>query len=157
MVESNVARIRPPDEKSFRLAPHNIEAEQALLGAILVNNDAYYRVSDFLKPIHFNEPLHRKIYELAGDTIRMGKIATTGSLPKPWCSLPWKIHRWSKRPSLACASKAISNQTIWSIWTASPTDGWGLPSRTCGKDIRQPGQPDTGVPAQLFSLLISIQ
>ncbi|MDR6757357.1 replicative DNA helicase [Mycoplana sp. BE70] len=63
-----------------REAPNNIEAEQALLGAILVNNDAYYRVSDFLKPIHFQEPLHRKIFELAGDTIRMGKIATTITL-----------------------------------------------------------------------------
>ncbi|MGB9327732.1 MAG: DnaB-like helicase N-terminal domain-containing protein, partial [Pseudolabrys sp.] len=31
----------------FRSAPHNIEAEQALLGAILVNNEAFYRVSDF--------------------------------------------------------------------------------------------------------------
>ena len=67
-------------ELHHREAPNNIEAEQALLGAILVNNDAYYRVSDFLKPIHFNEPLHRKIYELAGDTIRMGKIATTITL-----------------------------------------------------------------------------
>ncbi len=34
----------------YREAPNNIEAEQALLGAILVNNDAFYRVSDFLKP-----------------------------------------------------------------------------------------------------------
>ena len=34
----------------YRSAPHNIEAEQALLGAILVNNEAFYRVSDFLEP-----------------------------------------------------------------------------------------------------------
>jgi replicative DNA helicase len=67
-------------ELHHREAPNNVEAEQALLGAILVNNDAYYRVSDFLKPLHFHEPLHRKIYELAGDTIRMGKIATTITL-----------------------------------------------------------------------------
>lgn len=59
----------------YREAPNNIEAEQALLGAVLVNNDAYYRVSDFLKPIHFYEPLHRKIFEVAGDIIRMGRIA----------------------------------------------------------------------------------
>ena len=59
----------------FREAPHNLEAEQALLGAILVNNDAFYRVSDFLKSSHFYEPLHRKIYEVAADMIRMGKIA----------------------------------------------------------------------------------
>ncbi|NZD55052.1 DnaB-like helicase N-terminal domain-containing protein, partial [Rhizobium leguminosarum] len=39
-------------EQHYREAPNNIEAEQALLGAILMNNDAYYRVSDFLKPIH---------------------------------------------------------------------------------------------------------
>ena len=35
-------------QAEYRVAPHNIDAEQALLGAILVNNDAYYRVSDFL-------------------------------------------------------------------------------------------------------------
>jgi replicative DNA helicase len=59
-----------------REAPNNIEAEQALLGAILVNNDAFYRVSDFLKSLHFYEPLHRKIFEVAGELIRMGKIAS---------------------------------------------------------------------------------
>ena len=76
MVDSNVARIRPADEKSFRLAPQNIEAEQALLGAILVNNEAFYRVSDFLMPEHFYEPVHREIYEIAGKIIRAGKSAT---------------------------------------------------------------------------------
>jgi replicative DNA helicase len=76
MVESNVARIRPADEKSFRLAPHNIEAEQALLGAILVNNEAFYRVSDFLLSEHFYEPVHREIYEIVGKIIRAGKAAT---------------------------------------------------------------------------------
>ncbi|MER8527536.1 replicative DNA helicase [Mesorhizobium sp. M1272] len=60
----------------YREAPNNIEAEQALLGAILVNNDAFYRVSDFLKAGHFYEPLHRKIFEVAAELIRMGKIAT---------------------------------------------------------------------------------
>jgi len=60
----------------YREAPNNIEAEQALLGAILVNNDAFYRVSDFLKPSHFYEPLHRRIFEVAAELIRMGKIAT---------------------------------------------------------------------------------
>jgi replicative DNA helicase len=59
----------------YREAPNNIEAEQALLGAVLVNNDAFYRVSDFLKASHFYEPLHRKIFEVAGELIRMGKIA----------------------------------------------------------------------------------
>ncbi len=64
----------------YREAPNNIEAEQALLGAILVNNDAFYRVSDFLKPAHFFEPLHRKTYEVAGELIRMGKMANPVTL-----------------------------------------------------------------------------
>ncbi|TIM63113.1 MAG: replicative DNA helicase, partial [Mesorhizobium sp.] len=62
----------------YREAPNNIEAEQALLGAILVNNDAFYRVSDFLKSGHFYEPLHRKIFDVAAELIRMGKIADYG-------------------------------------------------------------------------------
>jgi replicative DNA helicase len=76
MVDANVHRLRPEDEKSFRLAPHNVEAEQALLGAILVNNEAYYRVSDFLIPEHFYEPVHRTIYEVLQKIIRAGKTAT---------------------------------------------------------------------------------
>jgi replicative DNA helicase len=46
------------------------------LGAILVNNEAFYRVSDFLLPEHFYEPVHREIYEIAGKIIRAGKAAT---------------------------------------------------------------------------------
>jgi replicative DNA helicase len=64
----------------YRAAPHNIEAEQALLGAVLVNNEAFYRVSDFLEPSHFFEPLHAKIFELAGSLIRAGKVATPVTL-----------------------------------------------------------------------------
>ncbi|CCV12718.1 replicative DNA helicase [Mesorhizobium sp. STM 4661] len=64
------------EQPLYREAPNNIEAEQALLGAILVNNDAFYRVSDFLKSGHFYEPLHRKIFEVAAELIRMGKVAT---------------------------------------------------------------------------------
>jgi replicative DNA helicase len=59
-----------------RVAPHSVEAEQALIGAILVNNDAFYRVTDFLEPTHFYEPVHQKIYETAASLIRAGKIAT---------------------------------------------------------------------------------
>ena len=47
-----------------------------MLGAILVNNEAFYRVSDFLEPEHFYEGLHRQIYETAAQLIRVGKVAT---------------------------------------------------------------------------------
>jgi replicative DNA helicase len=64
----------------YRIAPHNIELEQALLGALLVNNEAFYRVSDFLEPHHFFEPIHQRLYEIAGSLIRVGKTATPVTL-----------------------------------------------------------------------------
>lgn len=59
-----------------REAPNSIEAEQALLGAILINNEAYYAVADFLLPVHFYETLHRRTFDVVGELIRMGKRAT---------------------------------------------------------------------------------
>jgi replicative DNA helicase len=60
----------------FRVAPHNIEAEQALLGAILVNNEAHDRVSGFLEAQHFYDPLHQQIFETLSKLIASGKQAT---------------------------------------------------------------------------------
>src|ERR1700674_5015852 len=79
----SVARKLPEAAPIYRAAPHNIEAEQALLGAVLVNNEAFYRVSDFLEPQHFYEPIHQKIFELAGSLVRAGKVATPVTL-KPF-------------------------------------------------------------------------
>ncbi|MGO9740195.1 MAG: replicative DNA helicase [Roseiarcus sp.] len=59
-----------------RKPPANVEAEQALLGAILINNEAFDRVSDFLRGEHFVEEIHRRIYETAGALIRSGKLAS---------------------------------------------------------------------------------
>lgn len=64
------------EPQQFREAPHNIEAEQALLGAILINNEAMDRVSAFLEPPHFFDPLHGQIFETAGKMIQAGKQAT---------------------------------------------------------------------------------
>jgi replicative DNA helicase len=64
------------DAPPHRELPQNIEAEQALLGAIFINNDAFYRVADFLKPNHFFEPLHGHIFELMGELIRSTRIAS---------------------------------------------------------------------------------
>ena len=69
-----------PQEETLRLAPHNVEAEQALLGALMVHNEAYDRVSDFLRPEHFYEEIHARIYENAGKMIHAGKIATAITL-----------------------------------------------------------------------------
>jgi len=80
-LDSNVLKLAPDAAAAtYRSAPHNIEAEQSLLGAILVNNDAFYRVSDFLEAKHFFEPIHQTIYETSASLIRMGKVATPVTL-----------------------------------------------------------------------------
>jgi replicative DNA helicase len=79
-VFDSTARKQVAPEPTFRAAPHNIEAEQALLGAILVNNEALYRVSDFLEPRHFVEHIHQRIFELSVTLIRSGKLATPVTL-----------------------------------------------------------------------------
>jgi replicative DNA helicase len=80
-LDSNVLKLAPDaPTPAYRIAPHNIEAEQSVLGAILVNNDAFYRVSDFLEPKHFFEPIHQTIFETASSLIRAGKIATPVTL-----------------------------------------------------------------------------
>ncbi|WP_421723299.1 replicative DNA helicase [Bauldia sp.] len=70
------ARAIPETTEPHRAAPQNVDAEQALLGAILINNEAFYRVSDFLKPDHFFEPVHRRIYQVAGELVRANKVAS---------------------------------------------------------------------------------
>lgn len=79
--DSNIVKLAPEaGAPAYRSAPHNIEAEQSLLGAILVNNDAFYRVSDFLEQKHFYEPIHQLIFETASSLIRAGKVATPVTL-----------------------------------------------------------------------------
>src|SRR4029078_7694836 len=82
MNAQNAARVIEPEQESdsYRSPPHNIEAEQAVLGAILVNNEACDRVSSFLDPSHFFEAVHARIYEAAATLIRAGKLASPGTL-----------------------------------------------------------------------------
>jgi len=75
-LDSTARKPAPEPASAYRVAPHNIEAEQAILGAILVNNEALYRVSDFLEPAHFFEPIHQQIYEHARSLVRTGKLAS---------------------------------------------------------------------------------
>lgn len=60
---TTLAQDASQDSVSYREAPCNIEAEQALLGALLVNNEALSRVGDALMAEHFYEPLHGRIFE----------------------------------------------------------------------------------------------
>ncbi|MBL8676771.1 MAG: AAA family ATPase, partial [Alphaproteobacteria bacterium] len=58
-----------------RLPPHSVEAEQALLGALLHNNLAFERVAEFLRPEHFSDPVHGRVYEAITQLIMRNHIA----------------------------------------------------------------------------------
>ena len=55
--------------------PHNLEAEQALLGALLFDNAAYERLGDTLQGRHFYEPFHQRLYDAIEDHVRKGLLA----------------------------------------------------------------------------------
>ncbi|HEY8963589.1 MAG TPA: replicative DNA helicase [Alphaproteobacteria bacterium] len=59
----NRANTGSVEESGFRILPHNLEAEQALLGALLVDNRALENVGDIVKPEHFYAPVHQRIYD----------------------------------------------------------------------------------------------
>ncbi|MDA5194341.1 replicative DNA helicase [Govanella unica] len=71
-----VQTLTPDGPEEYRTLPHNLEAEQALLGAILVNNEAAGKVQDFLLADHYFEPVHGRIYEAALRLIDRGQLAT---------------------------------------------------------------------------------
>ena len=68
------------DPAAVRIPPYNTEAEQALLGAILINNAAYARVSEFLAAEHFGNAVHGRIYAAIGKLIERGQIANPVTL-----------------------------------------------------------------------------
>ena len=55
--------------------PHNIEAEQALLGSVLVSNDIYYEISTLINPQKFFDPMHAKIFEAIEKLISRSLLA----------------------------------------------------------------------------------
>ena len=63
-----------------RQMPHNADAEQGLLGALLIDNRAYEKVSDFLKAEHFYAPAHGRIYAIIAKLIERGQIASPVTL-----------------------------------------------------------------------------
>ena len=82
-MENSQAAFSPTaetDDAAYRVQPHNIDAEQALLGAILVNNESYDRVASFLEPTHFFDALHGRIYEAAAKLITQGHLASPVTL-----------------------------------------------------------------------------
>lgn len=72
--------VKMNQQEQPQTAPCNLEVEQALLGAILVNNDAFDRVSKFLLPEHFFEVLHQHIFKTISDRRELGKVVDPVSI-----------------------------------------------------------------------------
>jgi replicative DNA helicase len=68
--------LRPvSNEPAVTALPSNIEAEQALLGALLYDNAAYERILDKLQSGHFYEPFHQRLFSALETHIRKGQLA----------------------------------------------------------------------------------
>lgn len=85
---TDIATLRPlppalPPAAEGDFLPHNIEAEQQLLGAILTNNDVYDRIAILVKAEHFYDPVHQRIFEKAAARIQKNALASPVTL-KPF-------------------------------------------------------------------------
>jgi replicative DNA helicase len=59
----------------FKELPNNIEAEQAVIGSILVSNDIFDEITIFVSGINFYDPMHQKIFEAIESLIYKGMLA----------------------------------------------------------------------------------
>ena len=80
MTAARAVALRDADPDLVRTPPYNTDAEQALLGAILINNGAYPRVAEFLLPEHFGNAIHARIYAAIGKLVERGQIANPVTL-----------------------------------------------------------------------------
>ena len=69
--DPNGANRQTTEEK----IPISLEAEQAILGAILFDNEIFYRVAAYLRPEHFYDPVHQMIFDACGRLINSGRLA----------------------------------------------------------------------------------
>ncbi len=73
MTTSAIAPV--PTSPQPRATPHNLEAEQALLGAILFDNETCNRITPLLQERHFFDPVHGRIFSACADIIAAGGLA----------------------------------------------------------------------------------
>jgi replicative DNA helicase len=67
-MENNLSIVKD----QFKELPNNIEAEQAVIGSILVSNDIFDEISTIISSINFYDPMHQKIYEAIESLVYKG-------------------------------------------------------------------------------------
>jgi replicative DNA helicase len=70
-MENNLSIVKD----QFKELPNNIEAEQAVIGSILVSNDIFDEISTIISSINFYDPMHQKIFEAIESLIYKGMLA----------------------------------------------------------------------------------
>ncbi len=70
-MENNLSIVKD----QFKELPNNIEAEQAVIGSILVSNDIFDEINTIISSINFYDPMHQKIFEAVENLIYKGMLA----------------------------------------------------------------------------------
>ena len=70
-MENNLSIVKD----QFKELPNNIEAEQAVIGSILVNNEIFDEISTIISNINFFDPMHQKIFEAIESMVYKGMLA----------------------------------------------------------------------------------
>ncbi len=70
-MENNLTLVKD----QFKELPNNIEAEQAVIGSILVSNEIFDEISVIISSMNFYDPMHQKIYEAIESLIYKGMLA----------------------------------------------------------------------------------
>ncbi len=70
-MESNLSIVKD----QFKELPNNIEAEQAVIGSILVSNDIFDEINTIISSVNFYDPMHQKIFEAVESLIYKGMLA----------------------------------------------------------------------------------
>jgi replicative DNA helicase len=74
-VTAEITPLRDHPAQSPRIAPYNTEAEQRLLGALLLSNHSWFRVSELLRAERFGNAVHGRIYAAIGGLVEHGQSA----------------------------------------------------------------------------------
>src|SRR5690606_5470240 len=75
MAQTSTQVAADPQVLNLRLPPHSVEAEQSLLGGLMLENEAWDRIGDIVSAEDFYRDDHRRIYRHIAKLIAEGKPA----------------------------------------------------------------------------------
>jgi hypothetical protein len=128
--------------------PHNLEAERALLGAILIDNKVHSRVADFVYPVDFFDPLHQQIFETAARLIEAGQRADPITLKPffedaaPYLGTLVQLRGLASRPAPRRCCWPIQASAAWRAARArlAPQPGPTACDHACTSPRSRPGR-----------------